>query len=160
MLCPRCGKQQRNGELVCTICGYVERPTATAVLKVDPNTLRSRRSQTIPSVNVSHGSVVLRIRGMMEKFDIDALNNLIIGRSDLERGFQPGLDLAPYGGVSRAHATLNYKNDQLTVTDLNSANGTLLNGERLAPEQSYLLKDGDELILGRLPISVNLWLDN
>jgi pSer/pThr/pTyr-binding forkhead associated (FHA) protein len=42
------------------------------------------------------------------------------------------------------------------VQDLASTNGTLLNGERLAPYVSALLKDGDQLQLGKLLIEVSM----
>jgi hypothetical protein len=161
MECPRCGQYSREGELVCMHCGYVERPNATVTLTGDPSRLRLRKTQTITTTQVSTGSIILRIRGMMEQLDMRSINNLVLGRSDHEHGFAPGVDLSAYGaadrGVSRAHATLTYQNSQLTVVDLNSSNGTLLNGERLVPERPYMLKDGDELILGRLPIAVSFW---
>ena len=37
-------------------------------------------------------------------------------------------------GVSRRHAILAHKNSLYTVEDLGSANGTFVNGQRLAPQ--------------------------
>ena len=42
----------------------------------------------------------------------------------------------------------------LYVTDLYSANGTRIRGERFEPEQPYLLNHEDEFLLGALPIPV------
>jgi pSer/pThr/pTyr-binding forkhead associated (FHA) protein len=42
------------------------------------------------------------------------------------------------------------------VEDLGSTNGTLLNGERLSPYIPEILKDGDQLQLGKLLIEVCL----
>jgi pSer/pThr/pTyr-binding forkhead associated (FHA) protein len=53
--------------------------------------------------------------------------------------------------ISRAHALLGFKGDQPFVQDLGSTNGTLLNG---AHEQQALLRDGDELRMGRLVLRI------
>jgi pSer/pThr/pTyr-binding forkhead associated (FHA) protein len=40
--------------------------------------------------------------------------------------------------------------DTLTLVDLGSTNGTHLNGQRLIPNQPRVLRDGDEVRLGKL----------
>jgi two-component system cell cycle response regulator len=49
-------------------------------------------------------------------------------------------------GISRRHAKLTVEGGELHVEDLKSANGTLVNGERL--DSKRLLKDGDKITLG------------
>lgn len=163
MDCPRCGTTSRSGELICSNCGYVNNPTVTTALRTDPTKLRVKRQTQSMSAATNTGVVVLRIRGLNEQIAFDAVDNLILGRTDLEKGFHPGVDLSAYGaaerGVSRAHAILHYEDNHLMVCDLNSANGTLLNGQRLIPNQPYNVNDGDELILGRLPINVNYYAE-
>ncbi|MDO5154364.1 MAG: DUF6382 domain-containing protein [Eubacteriales bacterium] len=46
-------------------------------------------------------------------------------------------------GISRMHAKLMRKNDGLYVLDLNSTNGTYLNGEILESGEEYILEEGD-----------------
>jgi pSer/pThr/pTyr-binding forkhead associated (FHA) protein len=58
-------------------------------------------------------------------------------------------------GVSRNHLTLSRDNDTIFVTDLGSANSTFLNGQRLMPHEPRILRDSDELRLGRLVVRVN-----
>lgn len=54
-------------------------------------------------------------------------------------------------GVSRRHAAIRLlENRELQLYDLNSVNGTFLNHTRLNPFEGYLLRDGDEIVLGRL----------
>ena len=53
-------------------------------------------------------------------------------------------------GVSRQHCQLERRGDYLFVTDLNSTNGTYLNGTRLVAYAPHRLADGDRLILGML----------
>lgn len=50
--------------------------------------------------------------------------------------------------VSRRHAQFTLSNNQCLVTDLGSANGTFLNGTRLAPNVPTLLNNGDSLRIG------------
>jgi len=42
------------------------------------------------------------------------------------------------------------------VVDLDSTNGTFLNGMRIMPHQPRILRDGDEIRLGLLKIIVKL----
>ncbi|NDJ63106.1 MAG: FHA domain-containing protein, partial [Chloroflexi bacterium] len=59
-------------------------------------------------------------------------------------------------GVSRRHALVVRKEENsLMIVDKDSPNGTYLNGQRLVPNQGRLLRDGDELRLGRLVIRVH-----
>src|SRR4051812_48395701 len=57
---------------------------------------------------------------------------LTIGRADLVEQYIPGVDLGPFGaqdaGVSRRHAVLWGIEDALYIRDLESTNGTLING--------------------------------
>ena len=50
--------------------------------------------------------------------------------------------------VSRYHARLFVRKDCAYVTDLNSTNGTFVNGSRLAPHEERTLADGDLLCFG------------
>ena len=53
--------------------------------------------------------------------------------------------------VSRMHARFSLDRDgKMTVRDLNSSNGTWLNGERLQPNESRTLQPGDHVRLGRM----------
>jgi two-component system cell cycle response regulator len=53
-------------------------------------------------------------------------------------------------GVSRKHARLIHKEGEVTVEDLKSANGTLLNGQRV--EGTATLQDGDKIQVGSTTI--------
>lgn len=50
--------------------------------------------------------------------------------------------------VSRQHAKIAREGNQYYVTDLESGNGTLLNGMRIAPLEKTLLRNNDRLIIG------------
>ena len=53
--------------------------------------------------------------------------------------------------VSRMHARFSVDHEgKMTVRDLNSTNGTWLNGERLMPNESRVIKQGDHVRLGTM----------
>ncbi len=49
--------------------------------------------------------------------------------------------------ISRTHVRIEARGDSVYVTDLDTTNGTFLNGVRLNPNQEALLRDGDKLVL-------------
>jgi len=102
----------------------------------------------------------LRLQITGEQHDTIGLQikeQLLIGRSDgISQNID--LDLTPYGaalaGVSRRHAQIIMRNEQLFIEDLASTNHTLLNGFQLEAYRGYQLRDGDELQLGTLRIVI------
>lgn len=89
---------------------------------------------------------------------LEVRDELLVGRADPLVGFQPELDLTPYGGkengVSRRHVVITQGDKSLYVQDLGAVNGTRINGFQLETNQLYRLRDGDEMELGRLRILV------
>lgn len=59
----------------------------------------------------------------------------------------------PYDSISRFHARLDLKDNELTILDLRSSNGTSVNGERV---EVAGLRDGDLLALGGIEMTVVL----
>ena len=51
--------------------------------------------------------------------------------------------------VSRYHARIDRTEDEFWITDLNSTNGTFLNGIRLLPYERVFLKRGDIVVISR-----------
>ncbi len=51
--------------------------------------------------------------------------------------------------VGRLHAEVHLTNQRVYVRDLNSANGTFINGQRIAPNQYSAFEVGDKLTVGR-----------
>jgi pSer/pThr/pTyr-binding forkhead associated (FHA) protein len=89
---------------------------------------------------------------------MEIADSIVIGRSDPQIDFHPELDLTPYGGqesgVSRRHVMITKGGKALYIKDLGSTNGTRINGFQLEADQLYRLRDGDELELGRVHITV------
>lgn len=160
MKCLRCTYELAEGELICPRCGYlaVEDRSSTANLKTDlPRRSARNKNSTRDSSPIGQG-IVLHIRGLQKRIEVTALSNLIMGRADPLNGIYPDVDLSSYGaeqrGVSRHHVRMHYENGQLMIADMESANGTFLNGEKLTPNEYRAVHDGDELTLGQLSIGV------
>ncbi|MBK9944868.1 MAG: zinc ribbon domain-containing protein [Kouleothrix sp.] len=87
---------------------------------------------------------------------LPAAAQAVIGRGDAVSNFYPDIDLTPYGaldnGVGRRHARLAVQAGQVVLEDLDSTNGTLLNGQKLAPRQPQPLREGDQLVFGKLQL--------
>lgn len=85
-------------------------------------------------------------------------HDLILGRKESDSPMLPDIDLAPYQaaeyGVSRLHASLKRRRQNIVITDLGSTNYTFVNGERLQPHEARELHDGDEIKLARMPLRV------
>jgi hypothetical protein len=72
---------------------------------------------------------------------------LRVGQNRIGRGDDCDLQLK-MGGVSRHHATIRWDGEQAQVMDLESTNGTFLNGQKLTAYEYASLKEGDNLVLG------------
>ncbi|WP_026369787.1 FHA domain-containing protein [Kallotenue papyrolyticum] len=79
-----------------------------------------------------------------------ATSDLLVGCRDAN--VAPDVDLTPFGGttsgVSRRHAVLRFVNDSWTISDLNSTNGTFVDGVRIAPHTQVPLRIGARLRFG------------
>ena len=100
----------------------------------------------LPDINASHSF-------HMEDMDCVRIGRYVLGGDDM-----PEINLGQYPvasqGISRRHALVCREQRMLTVRDLNSTNGTYLNGQRLIPMEVRVLRDGDEVTLGYLKMRV------
>ena len=81
-------------------------------------------------------------------------DELFIGRATANSAMSPEIDLSPVNaaeyGVSRMHAAITRRNNQLLIVDLESMNFTHVNGLRLLPNEVRALQDGDEIWFAQL----------
>jgi hypothetical protein len=183
IVCPKCNHVNRPGILVCENCGTLlvndtqandEKP-ATKRFESDKTTVddaeqtyrqASETSELVSAAMSSAGSTQFT-ENMVLRLEIDGAPTPIllhpkaetsIGRRDPATGTMPDVDLSAYAGyrlgVSRKHAFIRLKNHQLEMYDLGSSNGTSVNGVRLTAHQPHVLRDGDEILLGKMVIRV------
>ncbi len=111
-----------------------------------------------PEPETTGPTLTLVIMNSGRKIKLDMSDDLLIGRKDNARGIFPDVDLGLDGGydsgVSRRHAILSHKDRTYRIEDLGSANGTFINGRRLAPQTATSLSSGDEVKCGTLLMRV------
>jgi hypothetical protein len=162
--CPSCKHQHFVGTLYCSECGTRLAPTNPAP------TMTGARHQAIedPAVTKPHipegpelhtGALMgLRILSTGDVVSLLGRSNYTLGRSIKDQAVVPDIDLANYDayeyGVSRLHAEMRIESDGVFVIDLESANGTLINGKRLNSLKPTPLLHGDVLQLGRMQLQL------
>lgn len=158
--CSTCGQFYPINLNTCPYCGALSTvDETTRELQLPPGLLKAvRENQQGEVFRTSSGPIVFFVNGT--KLTLPTSDNFFVGRSLTSDLQQNSVDLSPFGarekGVSRRHIKI-VDRDRLTyVADLNSSNGTWLNGRRLIAYNEYLLHDGDELRLGLLKIRVSL----
>ena len=154
--CPQCQKPNPANEVFCYSCGYFLKTDASfhdTVRLNDPDQKMNRSDFFGPN-----STLVLLVTNTNQSYKIRPQqfnHEIVIGRAD-GATMRPDVDLSEQGagnhGVSRLHMSLafNSKLSTLTVSDMRSANGTFINGQRLYPQEVRVLRHGDELRLGRL----------
>lgn len=74
----------------------------------------------------------------------------IIGRyGNIDSEYFKGID-----HISGNHLLFYYDKGECRIEDLNSTNGTRLNGMRLRPQQKYSIKKGDKILISKLEFEV------
>lgn len=76
-------------------------------------------------------------------------NSVIIGRK------YPASLLIDNNSVSRQHAILRYRNNNVYIRDNQSGNGTSINGTFIKQGEDYLLRNGDTIKLGDVVLTVS-----
>ena len=159
--CLNCNHANRPGLLFCERCGAslegnvpTNNPTIpTRRMINDPDEISAKA--TWGSAHFGEDStIIIQIRNINEPIRIRPKSRVIFGRVDESSTVSPDVDFAPFGGlekgVSRQHAVLEITEDTVMLLDAGSSNGTFLNGQRLSPNQPRILRDGDEVRLGKL----------
>jgi pSer/pThr/pTyr-binding forkhead associated (FHA) protein len=136
--CPVCHHNEPNGSLFCSECGG-------EIYDIIPGGVHE---------------VVLEFVDSGEKLKLNGSREYTIGRVSKSQALIPDVDLSRYGafqkGVSRLHAILKTHPGQCLVMDLESANGTKINGKRVTACVDLPVKDGDTIIFGSFKILLHV----
>ena len=164
--CSECGNDHYTGALFCRNCGwYLLRKVSNEQPFFDLTTLetfngfrRTTSSDVSTAIQEETTRLVFVIPSSGRQVEIDVEKTIRVGRSDTTREIDPELDLTEdqgmEHGVSREHALVQPGNQGVSLIDLGSTNGTLLNSRRLPPNEPYPLGDGDTIRFGRLLVRV------
>lgn len=149
LICINCGHQNPVEAIFCENCGskIVQQPPQKPPLQPEPPT--PIRKQIV-------GRLVIQSTNTDLPFP-SGKPQITLGREDPVSSIFPDIDLTPYGaqeaGVGRQHARITIQNQAVYIEDLNSVNGTLVNKQRIPPNQPVQLNNGDEIRLGLLVIN-------
>ena len=154
--CPFCNSVYPENTLFCEECGSYLAPSSGQA--TDP--LESEESAE--SSDAGSGSFTTLVLTIEEggRIELPLSKEVVIGRLDASHAVFPDVDLSneqgAEKGVSRRHARISRRDDQVFIEDLNSLNGTFLNSTRLVADLTYPLKSNDQVQLGKLILSVDL----
>lgn len=142
-LCGRCFARNYSGETYCKVCGE---PLPAEVANLDESATRRLEAPAV------RGCLTVHIDGAADiELPIDS-DVVLVGRASVTDGVYPDLDLAPFDAgnyVSRRHAFIVRRHGSFVIEDLESTNGTSLNGsQRLVSHAPTPLRHGDEIIFG------------
>lgn len=143
-ICGRCMARNLSGETFCKVCGE---PLPKTAADVEAEATRRLVPEVAKARLVVRGSAAGGAVISLEK-DI-----LLVGRSSLFDRVFPDVDLTAFDRdnyVSRRHAFIVRRFGGFAIEDLESVNGTFINGtQRAMPHVLTPLADGDQVTFGR-----------
>jgi pSer/pThr/pTyr-binding forkhead associated (FHA) protein len=145
--CQQCGEENAEGYVLCVKCGH-------------PSPLTNPQSQPTQDVTFS---IKFRIEGEELPLTLVPAQRAMMGRQAPFMLQVPDVDLTDFSaaehGISRVHAVVDCTRTGLQITDLDSRNGTFVNGEKVHPFNAHILRHGDTVRLGSLSLEVNIKVD-
>jgi pSer/pThr/pTyr-binding forkhead associated (FHA) protein len=161
--CPSCKHQEFVGTMYCSECGARLIGPAAPTVAIPRERVNAEALTTKPAPpegpELESGALIgLRVIETGDVLPLIGRDNFTIGRAGEGQAVIPDIDLGMYhaydSGVSRMHAEVVLEEDGVFVLDLESANGTLVNGKRLEPQRSTPVRHGDVIQLGRLRLQL------
>lgn len=154
-VCSKCGTENTSeNPVLCTNCGELLPETGLKTRQLEEKdegpVVPKRRWGTARFDRET--VVIFHVRGNDKPLKLHLETELVLGRTHGTE--KVDVDFSPYGaveaGVSRRHARLRRQNETVVIIDEDSANGTFLNGQKILSNEPRILRDGDEVRLGRL----------
>lgn len=141
----------------------MEDAKATQRIEIDdPEILEALLKQQSREINAATlgkaREVLLLVESGIRRLEVHNDTTYLLGRFIKSTPRGKHVDLSPFGaqdkGVSRIHAQLHMEDNRLYITDMDSTNGTFLDGVRLLPHQPQILRQGSQVLLGRLAMQI------
>jgi len=173
ILCPNCLHKEMVGAYFCSKCGtQLIFPDGVPTSSIRPTSgdfqdaqqERTTVSKThAPPVSDSGEILSLNIIECGEILPIKGRSEVTLGRVSEGQPIIPDIDLSRYkayeAGVSRMHASILVGDNEVTIVDLGSANGTRINQRKITSHIPYPINHGDIVTLGKFSIQVLLRLE-
>jgi len=149
--CPQCGVPLRTGAKFCPTCGY-----STEILQPDPAQIPG--ALTPPDVTPGGppgGTQFIDTQGGVSTLAIHWMGGQVqkypLTQPVYKIGRAPDNDLViNHPAVSGHHLNMEMVSGGYTITDLNSTNGTQLNGQQIVPNTPQPIHIGDAIRIGDL----------
>lgn len=166
IICTVCNHKELIGALFCSECGaelpqmdVQPTPERLDVGEASTEIISMSTLVTTPKItSLPNTRVSLSVEGTDEIIPLREGTEFTLGRMSEHQPLMPDIDLTPFQaferGVSRLHATIKIDQAEIFLIDLGSANGTLLNGRKLPPQQPQPLADGDKISLGKFKLRI------
>jgi hypothetical protein len=165
IVCPTCKYENDPNNDLCGHCGRWLGEQKDSTL-LGPTTLHLREEvlkrleqegRFQDALQIKEDELVLRVLSKEALIRIKYEQPIVLGRQvKLRTDLVSFVDLSDYDayplGVSRKHAQLQREGEYFLLTDLGSANGTYINGQRLKVHMQYQIETGQQIMLGELPI--------
>lgn len=123
--CPVCKAQNPPSETYCIDCGFMITSEPVEEIKIKPE---------------------LNIKLVSN----DGSREFILKKGGNSVGREDSDVLLTDGAISRNHASILVEENNITITDLGSTNGTTVNKGKISANEPCLIKDGDEIAFGSL----------
>jgi hypothetical protein len=158
--CRQCRHANPTGAVFCVECGAI----LIGQIAADRAHISTSGDPEIGEA-ARHGAAIgpwatLYVGAGGQAFHLAEHEQFTLGRRDENPARMPDIDLSPFdaytNGVSRMHAVIRRSGGQIVLMDLDSANGTYINGRRLGSRQEAGIEDGDVIALGALKIQVRM----
>ena len=162
VICPACSHSMLGSPVFCTACGILLTlpDSDTLIVKSTKRKVAAKPQKSGMSTQADQSRTIeAYIRMAMPTITLTPEQAITLGHSTGAEERHPDVDLTDYNaledGVSRLHAALRLADDMLQVTDLGSTNGTFLNSQPVSANQWHIVRDGDELRLGKLVMTLH-----
>ena len=153
------------GAIFCNKCGVqlisldgMPVPQTLPAIDFAYQRLVTNRLASQPEEPALSSKIALHIMDVGKTIPLTGSEEFTLGRSVEGSLTRPTIDLSSFGayekGVSRIHVMVKISNNSVTICDLNSVNGTRVNGKKIAPNEPISLNHGDIFTLGKMKFQV------